>query len=272
MSEKIHPSAIVDKNAKLARDVEIGPYAIIEKDVKLGKNVKVYPHAYICRFTEIGDGTQVHMGAVVGHLPQDLTFKDEKSFTKIGKRNVIREYATIHRGNKENTYTVLGDDNYIMALSHIGHNCVLGNNVILANGALLAGHIEIEDSVFVSGNVVVHQFCKIGKLSLIGGFSGVNKDVPPYMILRGPSTIRGLNLIGLRRFGAKKEVIKELKNAFQLLYRSEINTNQALEKILEGKPSTEALHLVDFIKKSKRGICKYRYNLKDQGEEADYFE
>lgn len=253
---KHHPTAIISKLAKIDPTVEIGPYAIIEDDVTLKKNVKVYSHAYISSGTEIGEDTQVHMGAVIGHTPQDVAFEGKKSYTKIGKRNIIREYVTIHRGTKEDTSTVIGDDNFLMAISHVGHNCVLGNNVVLANGVLLAGYVNVEDLVFISGNVVVHQFCNIGKLSMIGGFSGVNKDVPPYMTVRGPSKIRSTNLVGLRRAGFKNNIIKEIREAFKLLYKSGLNTKQALERIEKLSPGEEVMHLVEFVRNSKRGICK----------------
>lgn len=261
---KIHPTAIVDKRAEVDPSVEIGPYAIVEDGVKIDKKAKIYAHAYICNGTEIGEGTEVHMGAVLGHLPQDIAFLGKKTYLKIGKKNIIREYVTVHRGTKENTATIIGDENFLMALSHVGHNCRLGNKVILANGVLLAGYVNVEDMVFISGNVVVHQFCNIGKLAIIGGFSGVNKDVPPYMAVRGPSSVWSINLIGLRRAGFKHNVINEIKEAFKLIYKSGLNTNQAIEKILEDKPGGEARYLVEFIKNSKRGICKYRWTPDDK--------
>ena len=251
-----HPTAIVSKRAEIDTSVEIGPFVIIEDDVKIDKNVKLYPHAYICGGTGIGEGTHVHMGAVLGHLPQDVAFEGKKSYLKIGKRNIIREYVTIHRGTKESTATEIGDANFFMAHSHVGHNCKIGKNVILANGALLAGYVNVEDGVFISGNVVVHQHCSIGKLAIISGLSGVHKDIPPYMAVRGISRIRAINIIGLRRAGFNKNAIKEIREAFRLLYRSNLNTAQALEKILELKPGKETMYLVEFIKSSKRGIGK----------------
>jgi len=262
----IHPTAIVSKRAEIDPSVEIGPYAIVEDDVKIGKNVKIYARAYICKNTQVAEGTQIHMGAVLGHLPQDLAFKGKKTYLKIGKRNIIREYVTIHRGTKEGTATEIGDENFLMALSHVGHNCNLGNKVILANGVLLAGYVTVEDQAFISGNVVVHQFCSIGRLALIGGFSGVNKDVPPYMAVRGESTIRAINLIGLKRAGFTSKAINEIREAFKLIYKSGLNTNQAIEKILEGNPGREVKHLVEFIKNSKRGICK-KYGRMPEDEE-----
>lgn len=262
----INNLAIVSKKAKISEGVEIGPYAIVEDDVEIGPGVKVWPGAYICNGTSIGEGTQIHMGAVVGHVPQDLTFKGQKTYLKVGKRNIIREYATLHRSAAEGSSTVVGDDCYIMSAAHIGHDCHIGNNVILANCVLLAGHVTVEDAVFVSGNVVVHQFCRIGAYSMIGGFTGINKDVPPYMLVRGPSVVRGVNLIGLRRAKFSREIINGVKEAYRLLYMENLNTAQAIEEIKKLKPSKELDHLVDFIKGSKRGICKYKYS------DTDYFE
>lgn len=263
----ISDKAIISKKAGIAENAEIGPFAVIEDDVEIASGVKIWPHAHICSGTSIGEATEVHMGAVVGHLPQDLTFdKLKKTRLIVGKNNVIREYATIHRGTKEDHPTVIGDNCYLMAVSHIGHDCHIGNNVIIANCALLAGHVLVEDGVFISGNVVVHQFCRIGELSIIGGFTGVNKDVPPYMLVRGPSVIRSVNLIGLRRAKFSRELINNIKEAYKFLYMSELNTTQAIEEIKKLTPSKELAHLVEFIQNSKRGICKYKYN------DTDYFE
>jgi UDP-N-acetylglucosamine acyltransferase len=262
--EKISQLAQIDKSAKMASDVQVGAFAIIEEGVEIASGVKIWPHAYICAGTIIGEGTEVHMGAVLGHLPQDLTFdKAKKTRLQVGKRCVIREYATLHRSTKEDSPTTVGDNCYLMAMSHVGHDCHLGNNVIVANGALLAGHVIVEDGAFISGNVVIHQFCRIGKLSIIGGFSGINKDVPPYMLVRGPSVIRAINLIGLRRAKFPRELINDIREAFKALYLSNLNTSQALEVIAKLKPSEEIRHLVEFIKSSKRGICK----AKDSDEE-----
>ena len=259
--------AVVSKRAVIAEDVEIGPYAIIEDDVEIAKGVKIWPHAHICNGTTIGELTQIHMGAVVGHLPQDLTFDiNKKTHTKIGKGTVIREYSTIHRSTKEDIPTSIGDGCYLMAVSHVGHDCHLGNNIILANCALLAGHVEIGDSTFISGNVVVHQFCRIGSYVIVGGFSGINMDVPPYMLVRGPSVIRGVNLVGLRRAKFSRDTIHNLTDAFKLLYKSNLNTAQAIEGIKKIGPSKELEYLVEFIQNSKRGICKYKYS------DSEYFE
>lgn len=263
----IHELAIVGKNAKVSKDAEIGPFAVIEDGAELGPRVKVWPHAYICAGASIGEDTEVHMGAVIGHLPQDLAFDiNNKSYVKIGKRTIIREYATIHRGTKDSSSTVIGDNCYLMAVSHVGHNCEIGNNVIIANGALLSGYVVVGDYAFISGNVVIHQFCRIGQLAMIGGFTGVNKDVPPYMLVRGPSVVRGINLIGLRRAKFSRELMGDIKEAYKLLYQSDLNTAQAIEAMKKLKPSAELGHLIEFIQGSKRGICKYKYS------DTEYFE
>lgn len=257
--------AVVSKKAKLASGVEIGPFAVIEDDVEIGPGVKIWPHVYIANGVSIGEGTQIHTGAAIGDVPQDLAFKNTSTFVKIGKRNVIREYVTIHRGTAEGSSTVIGDDCYLMAVSHVGHNCKLGNNVIIANGALLAGHVEVDDKAFISGNVVIHQFCRIGELSMIGGFSGINKDVPPYMLVRGPSVVRTLNLVGLRRAKIARETMHTLKEAFRLIYASGINTSKALVEIKKLPVSPEISNLIKFIEESKRGICK------SKASEEEYF-
>lgn len=263
----ISPLAVVSKNAKIADDAEIGPYVIIENDVEIASGVKIWPHAYVCAGTSIGEGTNVFMGAVLGNLPQDLGFDpNKKTFLKIGKRTTVREYATIHRATKEGMATEVGDNCYLMAMSHIGHDCHIGNNVILANNVLLAGHVEIGDNAFISGNVVVHQFCRIGKLVIVGGFSGVNKDVPPYMLVRGPSVVRSVNLVALRRGKFPRETVHKIMEAFRLLYKADLNTTQAVEEIKKLYPSKELEHLVEFIQGSKRGICKYKYS------DTDFFE
>jgi UDP-N-acetylglucosamine acyltransferase len=264
---KIDSLAVVSKSARIAEGVEIGPFAIIEDEVDIGANVKIAPRAHICKGTSIGENTQVHIGAVIGNIPQDLGFDaNKKTYTKIGKNTVIREYATIHRATAEGSATIVGDNCYLMSASHVGHDCHIGNNVIIANGALLAGHVSVGDYAFISGNVVFHQFCRIGTLAMIGGFTGINKDVPPYMLVRGPSVIRGVNLIGLRRLKFPREVIVEIREAYKLIFMSNLNTAQAIEGIKKLKPSKELDHLVDFIQTSKRGICKYKYS------DDEYFE
>lgn len=263
----IHSAAIVSKRAEIDPTAEIGAGAIIEEGVKIGPRVRIMPYAYIYGGTEIGEGTVVHVGAVIGNEPQDHNYKGQKTFTKIGKNNIIREYVTIHRGTAEGSATVVGDNNMFMVQCHLGHNCEIENNVIIANGALLAGHVKVGSGAFISGNVVFHQFCRIGRLAMIGGFTGVNKDVPPFMLVRGPSTVRGINLVGLRRSGISRDAIKEIKEAFTIIYKNDIVLSEAIARIRETLHSKEIGELVSFMEGSKRGICLYRYNREEYFEE-----
>ncbi|MFH1395157.1 MAG: acyl-ACP--UDP-N-acetylglucosamine O-acyltransferase [Candidatus Omnitrophota bacterium] len=256
----IHETAMVSKSAMIDPSVEIGANVVVEDNVKLGAGVKLMPQVYVFKGTEIGENTIVHMGAVIGNEPQDLAYNGAETFTKIGKNNVIREYVTIHRGTEAGSATVIGDNNFLMVQSHIGHNCNVADNVIIANSALLAGYVTVENGAFISGNVVFHQFCRIGSYAMIGGFTGVNKDVPPYTLVRGPSTIRGINLIGLRRAGFSRESIREIKEAYKILYLSGRGKMEALELIKQTLKSSEIAHFVSFIEASKRGICAVRFS------------
>ncbi len=251
----IHKTAMVSAKAVIDPSAEIGPGVIVEADAHIHGKVKIMANARICSGTEIGEGTIIHNGAVLGNEPQDLAYKGEKTFTRIGKNNIIREYVTVHRGTAEGSETVIGDNNFLMVQSHVGHNCVIENNVIIANGALLAGYVHISRGAFISGNVVFHQFCRVGQYALVGGFSGVNKDVPPYMFVRGPSVVRGVNLIGLRRAGFSRETIKEIKETYKIFFLSGMSAADALAKIKHSLKSKEVANFVSFVEASKRGIC-----------------
>ena len=252
---QIHATAIIGKNVQLGLDNVIGPSAIIEDGVKLGDRNTVMAGAYLAKGTEIGSDNQIHMHAVIGHAPQDLAYKNEISFTKIGDNNVIREFVTIHRGTKAGTYTQIGNHNYIMAYCHIAHNCLVGHHVIMVNQASLTGYIEVEDRAFLSGMTGFHQFTKIGRLAMVSALSACNKDIPPYMICGGrPGVALGINTVGLRRAGISASVREEIKKSYKLLYRSGLNTTQALEEIKKQFSSPEVQHLVRFIESSKRGI------------------
>lgn len=255
---KIHPTAIVSKKAELD-DVEIGPYAIVDDDVKLGKDTKVMAYAYIASGTRMGRNCEVHMGAILGHIPQHLEFKGAKSYLKIGDRNIFREYSTVHRGLKENSSTTIGDDNFFMGFSHVAHDCWVGNRVVICNGALVAGYAVIEDKAFISGNAAIHQFVKIGTLAMIGGLARIVKDVPPYMLIEGNSEVCSLNIVGLKRSNIKEEAKAQIKQAYKLLYRSDLNVSQALDAIKKiGDLTEEVKHIIEFIMSSERGICKHR--------------
>lgn len=251
----IHPSAIIGENVQIGSGTVIEAYAVIEDSVIIGSDNRIRIGAYIASGTEIGNHNDIHMHAVIGHAPQDLAYKNEPSKTLIGDYNQIREFATIHRGTKAGTATVIGNHNYIMAYCHIAHNVCLGNKVIMVNNASLTGYCEVDDGAFLSGMTGFHQFSRIGRLALVSALSAVNKDIPPYMICGGrPGVAVGINGVGLRRAGMSAEVRLEIKQAFKLLYRSGLNTAQALDAIKNSLNSPEVLHLLDFIKKSKRGI------------------
>ncbi|MBI3320089.1 MAG: acyl-ACP--UDP-N-acetylglucosamine O-acyltransferase [Candidatus Omnitrophica bacterium] len=252
----IHPSAIIGKHVQLGDGNEIGPGCVIEDDVALGSRNKLWMNVYVGPGTTIGDENQIHMGAVIGHLPQDLAFHGGSTSTKIGHRNAVREYVTIHRGTKGGSSTVIGDDNFFMANAHIAHNCQIGNRVILVNLASLTGYCVIEDGAFLSGIVGLHQFTRVGRLSMISALSAVNKDVPPYMLCGGrPAVIQGINVVGLRRAGLAATVRDEIKRAYKLLYRSDLSVPHALEAIERECHSEEVNHLASFVRASERGIC-----------------
>lgn len=255
---KIHPTAIVGKKAELG-EIEVGPYAIIEDGAEIGSGTKVLAHAYIASGTTIGKDCEVHMGAVIGHVPQHLHFKGAKSFLKIGDRNIFREYTSIHRGLEEGSATLIGNDNLFMGFSHVAHDCRIGNNIVICNGALIAGHAVIDDAAFISGNVTIHQFVKIGTLAMIGGLARANKDVVPYTLIEGDSEACSLNVVGLKRSPIGEEAKSQIKKIYRLLYRSDLNVSQALSEISKlGKLAPEAAHMVEFVKRSERGICKHR--------------
>lgn len=252
----IHETAIIDESAKLGTDVIVGPYSIIGKDVKIHDGVEIKSHAVISDRTTIGKNSSVFHGAIVGEVPQDLKFKGEETETIIGENTVIREYVTIHRGTSDRWKTVIGNNCLVMAYAHVAHDCFLGNNVILANAVNLAGHVTLEDYATLGGLVPVHQFVRIGAHSYIGGGYRVSKDVPPFILATSePLKYTGLNVVGLRRRGFTPENRNLIKKAYRILFRSEFNTTQALEKIKSELPQTEEIRaIVDFVEKTERGI------------------
>ena len=255
---KIHPTAIVDKKAKLADDVEVGPYAIIGPDVEIASSSTIGGHVVIEGRTSIGENCRVFTGAVLGSPPQDLKYKGAKSFLKIGNNNTIREYTTMNPGTDEGGVTYIGDENLFMAYSHVAHDCKIGNSCIIANAGTLAGHVTLEDRVVIGGLTAIHQFVKVGRLAMIGGCSKVVQDVPPFSTCDGhPTRVYGLNLIGLRRSEISKESQAALNKSFKVLFYSGLALKNAAEKVKEEfGDSSEVRYLLDFIKDSKRGICR----------------
>ncbi|MBW1824267.1 MAG: acyl-ACP--UDP-N-acetylglucosamine O-acyltransferase [Deltaproteobacteria bacterium] len=255
----IHKTAIIDAKAELDSEVEVGPYCIIGSHVKIGKGTRLSPHVVIDGWTQIGEGCHIFQFASIGAIPQDLKYKGEESWVILGNNNVIREFVTINRGTAQSGgRTVIGDHNLLMAYCHVAHDCKIGNHVILANAATLAGHIEIEDYAIVGGLVAVHQFVRLGCHSIIGGFSGANKDIPPYMIANGQRVkLYGLNTVGLKRHNFSHEAVSNLKKAYRIIFRSSLTAKKALDQLqAEIKNSPEVDHLINFIKNSKRGIAR----------------
>lgn len=253
---QIHPTAIVSKKAKLSGDISVGPYSIIGDSVTIGPKSSVGAFCVIEGNTTIGCGCSIFTGAVIGSRPQDLKYKGEKSFLEIGDENIIREYCTFNPGTEEGSKTTVGNKNLFMAYSHVAHDCVIGDNCVIANNGTLAGHVTIEDKAVVGGLVAIHQFVKVGTLSIIGGCSKVVQDIPPYSTCDGhPARVYGLNLIGLRRSRVTKESMEQLDCAFKILFNSGLTTKHSLEKIeKEVQKTAEVSHLLGFMRESQRGI------------------
>jgi len=258
MATKIHPHALVEKGARLDDGVVIGPYAIVANDATIQKGTQVDAFAQVLGNTTIGKNCHIFSYAVIGSAPQDLKYTNEKSFLTVGNNNTIREFVTINPGTEKDSLTCIGNNNLIMAYSHVAHNCILGDNNVFANGATLAGHVEIQDKVVIGGLVAIHQFCKVGKFSIIGGCSKVVQDIPPYSMCDGhPARVYGLNTVGLRRGKFAKDTIDALKKAFKLLFFENHPVNKAKELIAkECQHIPELEDLLDFVSSSKRGISK----------------
>jgi UDP-N-acetylglucosamine acyltransferase len=254
---KIHPTAIVDPGAQIGADVEIGPFTVIGPQVRIGERTVVQSHAVIEGEVAIGTGNFVGHGAIIGTLPQDLSYSsDRKTKIAIGNDNVIREYCTIHRGSPEGSATKIGDKNFLMAGAHVGHNCEVGNNVIIANNCLLGGHVRVDDGAFLGGGCIFHQHIRVGRLVIAQGGSAFSKDIPPFVIAAERNYVFGLNVIGLRRAGFGAQDRDEIKAAFKLLYASGINVGQAIEKAATMKFGAAGREFFDFVANAKkRGIC-----------------
>lgn len=255
----IHPTAIIAEGAKLHPTVEVGPFTIIGPNVEIGANTIVGPSCHINGYTTIGTDNVIHPSAIIGAPPQDLKFKGERSFLNIGNGNHLREFITVHLAEGEDQYTIIGDNNLLMAYVHIAHNCKVGNNIIMSNAVTLAGHVEVSDRAVLGGFTGVHQFCKIGSLAMIGGMSKIVKDVPPFIRIDGnPARVVGLNSVGLRRNNVSRESITNIKELYKIFFRSDMNVSQIMEKwnelVIAEDPFVKQFH--DFIKSATRGCYK----------------
>ena len=259
MTALIHPTAVINKNAQIHPTVKIQPYAVIGSQVSIGANTVVGSHAIIDGLTTIGRDNQIFPGAAIGLEPQDLKYKGANSEVIIGDRNRIREYVTINRATDEGEATVIGDDNLLMAYSHVAHNCMIGNEVVIANGVAIAGHVHVESMAIISGVLGIHQFVHIGTMAMVGGMSRISRDVPPYMMVEGnPARVRSLNLVGLKRRGFSKSEISQLKHAFRTLYRQQLPMEEAIARLDQETDDPHVKHLQKFMQFSlqdnRRGL------------------
>jgi len=252
----IHPTAVVDGEARLGTGVEIGPFTLVEGDVELGDNVILGPHVHVAPGSRLGDDVQVFTGAAIGNIPQDLKFAGEESTLVVGPRTVIREFCTLHRGTVDRRTTQIGADCLLMAYVHVAHDCVVGDHCVLANSLQMGGHVFLGEWVIIGGNSAVHQFCHVGDHAMVGGGFRVVQDVPPYIRVAGePLKPAGINSVGLQRRGFDSEAISILKKAYRFLFRSGLNRTNAIEKIQNELPQTpEILNLLNFIENSERGL------------------
>jgi UDP-N-acetylglucosamine acyltransferase len=252
----IHPAALVDPRARIGAGVSIGPNSIVGPDVTIGEETTIGGNCLIEGHTEIGSACRIFHCVVIGSEPQDTKYREEISYVKVGNGNTIREFATIHRATGEGESTLVGDDNLIMAYAHIAHNCMIGSNTVISNAVNMGGHVTIDDYAAISGLSAIHQFVRIGRHSYTGGGSRVPMDVIPYIKVAGnPPVVNGLNAVGLKRHGFAPETIRLLKQAYRLLFRSDMNVSQALERVRTELPDIpEIRHLIEFIETSERGI------------------
>ena len=267
----VHPSAKIARTARIAASVEIGAesvigeYCIVEEDVHIGARCRIDSHAIVKRWTTLGDDNVVSAGAVLGSDPLDKAFTGERSYLRIGHRNTIREHFTISRGTEPESETVMGDGNFIMTSGHIAHNCRIGNHAVIASTTLVSGYVEIEDRAFVSGGIGVQQHVRIGELAMIGGMTRVNQDVTPYLTHVGPTmAVHGLNLVGLRRAGLAGEDIDRIRAAYRILFRSALPLEDALRKVAAQVEGRHARHMVEFIRASKRGVCRRKGRTREE--------
>jgi UDP-N-acetylglucosamine acyltransferase len=254
----IHPTAIVDPKAELGAGTEVGPYCVIDAEVRLGQNCWLQHHATLCGPMQAGARNRFYAYCSIGQQTQDLKYKGEPTFLEIGNDNCFREFATVNRSTSAEGKTRVGNGGNFLAYAHIGHDCTVGDSVIFSNNGTLAGHVQIGDHAVIGGLTAIHQFCRMGRFAITGGCSKIVQDIPPFMIADGnPAEIRGINLIGLERNNFAPENVKAIKEAFRLIYRSKLNTRQAVQAIREQLPANDEIQqIIEFIEQTERGIIR----------------
>ena len=251
----IHPTAVIHPKAEVDPTVVVGPYAIIDAAVAIGAHCILGPHVYLTGNSIIGEHNQFFAGAVIGEAPQDLKYRGAPTNLRVGSHNVFREHVTVHRSTKPEEETKVGSNNFLMAHSHVGHNCQVGDYIIMANGALLGGHVLVQDRAFISGNCLVHQFVRVGTLALMQGGSAISKDLPPYTVARGDNGLCGLNVVGLRRAGLTADERLELKQVYRALFRTGTTLKSAIAEGQKHFSTVPAKNMLEFVAATKRGIC-----------------
>lgn len=252
----IHPTAIVNPEADVDSSVTVGPFCVIEGHVQIGANCRLYQNVCLTGWTQIGPDCEVHPGVIVGHTPQDIKYRGERSYCRIGRGTILREYVTIHRGTVPESATVVGEDCFLLGGSHVGHNCTVGNRVTLVNGVLLAGHVEIADGATLGGAAVVHQFARIGELAMITGNARVSQDILPFALTDADGRIAGLNRVGFRRAGIPRDHVADIRNAYRIFFSTGSPLENRIEQLASAVQSPPGRRLLQFVKTtSKRGLA-----------------
>jgi UDP-N-acetylglucosamine acyltransferase len=252
----IHPTAIVHPNANIDRGVEVGPFCIVGQNVSIGRGSVLQSHVVVNGWTTIGEDCEIFPFATIGAASQDKKYQGERAYTRVGSRTIVREYVSIQRATGEDQVTAIGDDCLFLAYVHIAHNCTVGNSVTMSNLSQLAGHCVLEDNAVVGGFTALHQFTRVGSYAMVGGASGLTRDLPPFFLASGnPATPYGLNSVGLRRAEFSPEERAEIKSFYKILYGSKLNLSQAVEKMKAEASTPSGRHIIEFLEgESQRGI------------------